>query len=462
MAYPNTSARTQDSPNGTHDPRRGFFPWLRALFFGEQAARLREQASRTHWLSYLLIIAQSVAVVLVFGHAEVGLLLSANTAVSIISALALNLLVITVTAADLALLETLTRIPALARNRQHSMLREHIAYVLFVLAVEGSTYGVVLYTLDSDPQALVRSAPLIPTAGLIFLALVVMRVLLICWSAVQLIIVRGKLPVLLSTLTSTGKEIVGAHVERQLASLDIGDVALPDTFAVYAAMAKPPRPIRGFFNGWLVRRALEQEAEEERQAGNVLTALASLDAHRLHSTSDSEQSTSGKELPVVLPAPQLPPDHSPDQPPDHTPDEPPDGPQDGGRDDIADERLDHYWPNIRTWEPSSLPGGKSNGRSGGRERGNGYHPASRSTDRTVERSSIRATGGKKRGKLTAKRGRTMLANAARRHQRVEQVRAWLAAGEAVSKRRIRAAFGVDNDAATNILAEARRAALQAV
>jgi hypothetical protein len=64
--------------------------------------------------------------------------------------------------------------------------------------------------------------------------------------------------------------------------------------------------------------------------------------------------------------------------------------------------------------------------------------------------------------MTTKRSRTMLANATRRHQRVEQVRGWLADGEAVSKRRIRAAYGVDNDAATGILAEARRAALHAV
>lgn len=142
-------------------------------------------------------------------------------------------------------------------------------------------------------------------------------------------------------------------------------------------------------------------------------------------------------------------------PPSETPPElPPDGPQDGGRHDPDDESLTHYWPALTPWEPSSLPGGKSNGRQSGRSGGNGYHP--------VARSAERAAGGKKRGKMTTKRSRTMLANATRRHQRVEQVRGWLADGEAVSKRRIRAAYGVDNDAATGILAEARRAALHAV
>lgn len=262
---------------------RGCLPSAIAWLIGPRAERLSEHANRSHWLSYLLIISQSIAVVLVFGHAEVGLLFSPDFAIRLPAMLALFVLIITVIAADLAMLETLTRAPALARNRQTMMLVEHVAYVVFVMAVEGATYGVVLYTLDGDPQALVRNAPLIPTAGAIFLALVGMRVVLICWSAVQLIVVRGKLPVLLSTLMNTGKELVGAHIERQIATMDISHVEMHELFGVYARMAQPPRPIPGLWNllllGWPQRHALAQEAEEERQAAQVREALATL-THR--------------------------------------------------------------------------------------------------------------------------------------------------------------------------------------
>lgn len=262
----------------------GMFPRLLAFLFGARAQRLTEQRSRSHWLSYLLIIAQSIAVVLVFGHVEVGFLVSTSVIVRALAVGSLTLLVITVLAADLALLETMTRVGPLQRNRQSVLLFEHLAYIFFVLAVEGATMGVVLYTLDSNPQAFALNTPFLPSTGWLFLALVVMRVVMISWSAIQLILVRAPLPVLLSTLMTTGKQIVGAHVERQLAGLDISGLAVRDTFGVYAEMAKPPRPAGGLWNtillGAPLRWAMAREREEERQAANVQGALERLDMHR--------------------------------------------------------------------------------------------------------------------------------------------------------------------------------------
>ena len=255
----------------------GILPRFWARIFGEDAKRLSERMQPSHWLSYVLILSQSAAVLLVFGHAELPLLGNPSWAISSIAALGLFVLVATVFAADMALLETLRRMPSLARNRQHWALREHSAYVLFVLVTEAVTLGVVLSTLDADPMALISPRPLIPPHGFTFHAQIALRVMLVSWTAIQLVIVRGKLPVLLSTLTATGREIVGAHVEQKLARLELGSIHLPAAFRTYAAMSKPPRRIRTFWNGWLVRRELAAEEEEGRQIENVVSALEDLE-----------------------------------------------------------------------------------------------------------------------------------------------------------------------------------------
>lgn len=255
----------------------GLLPRLLAHLFGAHASRLTEKAAPAHWLSYVLILSQSAAVLLVFGHAELPLLASPMWAVRAIAAMGLFVLVATVFAADMAMLASLKRIPILARNRQRWALREHVAFVFFVLLTEAVTLGVVLSTLDADPLRLISAQPLIPPHGLAFRLQIVLRVALIAWSSLQLVIVRGKLPVLLSTLTATGRELVGAHVERRLATLDIGDIHLPAAFRTYAAMSKPPRRIRTWANGWLADRELAAEAEEERQVNNVVSALEDLE-----------------------------------------------------------------------------------------------------------------------------------------------------------------------------------------
>ena len=259
----------------------GLVPRILAHLFGERAGRLTERAAPAHWLSYVLILSQSAAVLLVFGHAELPLLGSPSWAVRAIAAMGLFVLLATVFAADMAMLASLKRIPILARNRQQWALREHLGYVLFVLVTEAVTLGVVLNTLDAQPLALISARPLIPPDSLAFRAQIVLRVTLISWSAIQLVVIRGKLPVLLSTLTNAGKELVGGHVQRQLSALDIAGVALPDTFRLYAAMARPSRRVRTWSNGWLLQREMAAEAEEERQTANVVTALEELERRRV-------------------------------------------------------------------------------------------------------------------------------------------------------------------------------------
>lgn len=292
---------------------RGLVPRLWARLFGEDAARLKERLQPAHWLSYVLIIAQSATVLLVFGHAEIPLLVAAPLAVRVIAGLGVFVLVASVFAADMAMLATLKRIPALARNRQRWQLREHVAYTVFVLATEAVTLAVVLAALDANSTALTAAAPLIVPGSALFQAAIALRVLLVSWSAVQLVIVRGRLPVLLSTLTATGREIVGAHVERKLAQLDIEGISLPAAFRTYAAMSKPPRRVRTVWNGWLVRRDAAAEAEEARQVANVIDALDDLEAR------------SHPPLPTPILPPPDPPPHVPSAP--ETADEDTEGPR---------------------------------------------------------------------------------------------------------------------------------------
>jgi hypothetical protein len=132
----------------------GFFPRLREKLFGSRTAKLREELSATSWLSYLLVLTQSAAVVLVLGHSEIPLLLTGDMVMRAVVALTVFVLVATVYAADMALLMSLKRIPVLARNRSGLAVTEHVAFVLFVLGIEASTYAVVLAVLDSNPSAL--------------------------------------------------------------------------------------------------------------------------------------------------------------------------------------------------------------------------------------------------------------------------------------------------------------------
>jgi len=271
--------------------QQGFFPRLWTRLFGAKTVRLTEELRAAHWLSYLLVLTQSAAAVLVLGHSELPLLFgSSGWVIQAIVALAVFVLAATVYAADMCLLATLKRISVLARNRSSAALWEHVLYVLFVLLVEGSTYAVVMATLDQNPQALLSPAPLFPNDGWLFAAQIGLRAVLVCWTTLQLYIVRRKLPPQLTTLLGKGKEIVGGHVEQQLSALDMSGANLAAAFQLYAAMSRAPRRASRWWNGWLVRLEDHHEREEERQTGLVVEALQSFDTAR---TTDDARSTSG-------------------------------------------------------------------------------------------------------------------------------------------------------------------------
>jgi len=290
---------------------RGLLQRAMERVFGRRANLLTEKIANAHWLSYLLIIGQSIATVFVFGRGEVGDLWAPDATIRVMAAMLLFLLGVTVIAADDAMLRSFSRLEALQRNRQYGQWLEHAAYILFVLIVEGATYGVVLIKTESDPTALTSGQPLIPTNGPWFMPLIALRVVLTAWSMIQLAVVHRKLPVLLSTLNNTGKEILGGHLERAIKALRVNHMSIAEMYQTFSGMAQPPRPIPGFWNlltgGWLMRRAMLKEAEEARQAQIVYNGFAAME----------------RSAQAALPAPTI------EASQDATPDSDPDGPSGG-------------------------------------------------------------------------------------------------------------------------------------
>jgi hypothetical protein len=257
--------------------QQGIFQRAGVALFGERTQRLRESTTGAHALSYLLVTVQSAAVVLALGHQQLQLLLSGDPTIVLIAGIAVFLLVASVVAADLCLLATLQRLPVLARNRSTWSLIEHLAYLAFVLLVEGSTLALVLAVLDTDPHALVSRAPIIPAAGALFGAMIAARAALTCWTAVQLWIVRGKLPPQWSTLLLEARELLGGKAQQVMSSLNLDSAPLASLFDAYAQMSRPPARVMRWWNKGLIAREQAALAEEDRQREAVVRALSSFD-----------------------------------------------------------------------------------------------------------------------------------------------------------------------------------------
>jgi hypothetical protein len=292
--------------------RQGIFQRAGVALFGERTQRLRESTTGAHALSYLLVTVQSAAVVLALGHQQLQLLLSGDATIVLIAGLALFLLVSSVVAADLCLLATLQRLPVLSRNRSTWSLVEHLAYLAFVLLVEGSTLALVLAVLDTDPHALVEPAPIIPAAGWLFAAMIGARAALTGWTAVQLWIVRAKLPPQWSTLLLEARELLGGKAQAVMSALNLDSASLASLFDAYAQMSRPPARVARWWNRGLIRREAAALSEEDRQREAVVRALSAFDAphveplsngaHPRPPTGPGSPSAAPSELPVRTPS----------------------------------------------------------------------------------------------------------------------------------------------------------------
>lgn len=256
--------------------------------------KLQEDTHPVHWLSYLLICTSSVAVVLAIGHQEIPMLLTGDFLTALMAGLGLGILIATVWAGDIGAIHSMRRIPVLARNRQTFGMWEHTLYVGFVFTVEAITYGVVIYTLDKDPHALLSDVPLIPTDSTLFLGQVVLRVVLLAWTSIQLFIVAGKIAPLWSTLMGKAREVVGGHSLTSIENLDLERATVGALVNAYGAMSRQPAriPLPWRLNKWLIARDEHRAKEEERQRDDVVKTLTALSSG-LPTLPKTEQKPSG-------------------------------------------------------------------------------------------------------------------------------------------------------------------------
>jgi hypothetical protein len=271
-----TTATSTPSHLASRGARHGLFAEVRARLFGERVERLTEEPHHAPFMSYVLTTIQSVAVVLVLGHAEIPLLFSGNIGVAALMAGALALLVATVVVADYAAIQTMRRIPVLARNRSTVALWEHGAYLAFVLAVELITFALVLSVIDRDPQALLSRTPIVPVDGPIYWAQIVLRAALVAWTAVQLYVAAMPLPLQWATLDHKSMALLGGHAKAALQRLELTQSDVASVFSAFAAVSRRPPRRRTWWNGWRVRRDHEAAGAEAAHQQEVIRALEGL------------------------------------------------------------------------------------------------------------------------------------------------------------------------------------------
>lgn len=255
---------------------------LTTWLFGKKPERLKESEGHSSWIAYLIIIVQSAAMLLVAGRMEVQYVLGDQPlALKVISVMLLTLLLFTVWAADITALKSFLRIWPLLRNRQDSMAVMHVVYVAFVFAVEALTLGIVIYTADSNPQAFISNEPLIDPRTWVFLVLVLGRVLIATWTALQAQIVRQKIEPGMPALLTPVKETLGGKAAQAIAALEIAEDDIPALLEAYAHATRPMPRKRTWLNGWLIRREEEMQEKEDRHRDNLRDALAKVTRNRI-------------------------------------------------------------------------------------------------------------------------------------------------------------------------------------
>ena len=239
--------------------------------------RLRESEGRTSWLSYLLMIVQSLTLVLIGGSVELRTLLSAAPLPEkALVTVSLAILVLGAYAADMATKRTMGRIGVLWRNRRSLLVAEHILYVAFVYGVEMATYAIALYVIETNPQALLSGASILPTTWLVVGVMVGVRALIIGWTSVQLNIIAEPLPANELTLMRRIVEKAGGHADAQLDALQLRARDLPTVVNAIGEMSKPPRRAPTWWNGWLRARDEQMEREQDALRQRQVAAISAL------------------------------------------------------------------------------------------------------------------------------------------------------------------------------------------
>jgi hypothetical protein len=243
----------------------GLLGAIKPYFVGERPPKVSEREPKLTWYVQALVYATSLATLFVFGVSEIYLILHYGwSVISIILGIPLGLLLIMVYAMDRSFARTIPRIGILAQRRQYGLLVEHIAYVVCVGAIEAFTYGLVIYTLENNINALLHGGSIIPAGIGWLLGLIAARAVLLIWTIGHAHLTSEDLQVQWGTIERQGVELLGGNVLMQVQSIDLQHSSLGQKMKLLMLFLRP------------VPRAPWSWNRRERQA-----AQAALDdAHR--------------------------------------------------------------------------------------------------------------------------------------------------------------------------------------
>jgi hypothetical protein len=219
--------------------RYGVFGALRAHWFGEPEARITEHEPRVPWYVNAMIYATSLAMIFVFGLAEIEAIPHQPPWLAGVLIAMLGLLFTMVYAMDRSLARTIPRIGLLWQRGQYALWLEHLAYAACVGAVEATTYGLVIYTLDANLDSILNGRPLIPPQSRWLLGLVVVRAVVLVWTIAHAYLTHEELPPQWSTGQRHMIELLGGQMVRRIQGLEVGLLPIGKLARAYMLFLQP-------------------------------------------------------------------------------------------------------------------------------------------------------------------------------------------------------------------------------
>lgn len=225
---------------GTLTAKYGLLGAIKPYFLGEQPPKVSEREPKLTWYVQALVYATSLATLFVFGISEIYLILHYGwSVISIILGIPLGLLLIMVYAMDRSFARTIPRIGILAQRRQYGLLIEHIAYVVCVGAIEAFTYGLVIYTMENNINALLHGQSIIPTGVGWLVGLIAARAVLLIWTIGHAHLTSEDLQVQWGTIERQGVELLGGNVLQQVQSINLQHASLGQKMRLLMLFLRP-------------------------------------------------------------------------------------------------------------------------------------------------------------------------------------------------------------------------------
>src|SRR5260370_14749564 len=253
----------------------GVFGAVRAHWFGERAARITEHEPRVPWYVNAMIYATSLAMIFVFGLAEIEAIPRQPPWLAGVLVAVLGLLFIMVYAMDRSLARTIPRIGLLWQRGQYGLCLEHGAYATCVRAVEATTFGLVIYTLDVNVDSILYGRPLIPPQSRWLIALVIARAVVLVWTIAHAYLTHEELHPQCTTGQRHMVELLAGQMFPPLQSLKVDLLPIGRLARAYMLFLQPEPRATWRWNRRRWRQDQAQMLLEHRE--RVVQALEDLD-----------------------------------------------------------------------------------------------------------------------------------------------------------------------------------------